>query len=86
MTKITVITQAECHYCDEAKALLGRLSAELDYEVDVIDLETEDGRKLALAAGMVFPPAVLIDGRPLSYGRLSERLLRRELEHSRTAI
>jgi hypothetical protein len=28
---------------------------------------------------MAFPPAVLIDGEPFSYGRLSERKLRRDL-------
>ncbi|MGH9119880.1 MAG: hypothetical protein ACRD0A_19005 [Acidimicrobiales bacterium] len=34
---------------------------------------------MAAAAGMAFPPGVLLDGEPFSYGRLSERKLRREL-------
>lgn len=37
------------------------------------------GRAMAAAAGMAFPPGVLLDGEPFSYGRLSERKLRREL-------
>jgi len=29
---------------------------------------------------MAFPPAVFVDGQPFSYGRLSERKLRRTLD------
>lgn len=79
MTRITVITRPDCHYCDDAKHLLQRLAPELGLEVETIDLATPRGRELAVASGMVFPPAILIDGSPFSYGRLSERRLRREL-------
>lgn len=33
-----------------------------------------------MKGGLLFPPGVLIDGEPFSYGRLSERKLRRELD------
>jgi glutaredoxin len=84
MTRITVITKPDCHCCEEAKHLLRRLAPELGLEVEVIDLTTALGRELAVTSGMVFPPAVLIDGAPFSYGRLSERRLRRELARRRS--
>lgn len=48
-------------------------------EVEVVDMGTERGQQLVASSGMAFPPGVLVDGRPFSYGRLSERKLRREL-------
>ena len=35
---------------------------------------------MARAAGIMFPPGILIDGEPFSYGRPSERKLRRALQ------
>jgi glutaredoxin len=84
MTRITVITKPDCHYCDDAKHLLQRLAPELGLEVEEIDLVTPAGQALAVASGMVFPPAILINGAPFSYGRLSERRLRRELARRRS--
>ena len=37
--------------------------------------------RLSAAAAFGFPPMLLIDQHPVSYGRLSERRLRRVLEH-----
>jgi len=38
-----------------------------------------EGQALAERGGILFPPGVFLDGAPFSYGRLSERRLRREL-------
>jgi hypothetical protein len=48
--------------------------------VTEIDLASHEGRQLAGRAGVLFAPGVLVDGRPFSYGRLSERKLRRTLD------
>lgn len=80
MTTVTVLSKPDCHYCDEAKAVLARLAPELGFDVEVVDLAGERGRQLALSARMLFPPGILIDGEPFSYGRLSERRLKRELQ------
>lgn len=85
MTRITVLSRQDCHLCDEAKRTLDRIAAELSLDVEVIDLDSERGRALAVAGGVLFPPGILIDGEPFSYGRLSERRLRRELVHRATA-
>ena len=79
MTRITLLTKAHCDLCEHAKEILGRVAADTDIAVDAVDVDTEQGRQLAERAGMAFPPGVLIDGEPFSYGRLSERKLRKTL-------
>jgi hypothetical protein len=49
-------------------------------EVTEIDLASGEGRVLADEARVMFAPGVLVDGRPFTHGRLSERKLRRALE------
>ena len=77
--QITLLTQSNCGLCDHAKAVLVRLAGEFEVTVDELDLSTPEGQRLAATTGMAFPPAVLIDGQPFAFGRLSERRLRRDL-------
>lgn len=57
-----------------------RLNSEYDIEVETLSDESERGRDLMVENLIAFPPGVLIGGKPFSYGRLSERKLRRELD------
>lgn len=77
---ITVLSQANCGYCDEVQAILGRLSGDFDLQVRVLDLALPEAQDLSERAGMLFPPAIFVDDEPFSYGRLSERKLRRALD------
>jgi glutaredoxin len=77
---ITVLTQDPCALCELAKAILARLGDEYPLSVTEVDLRTDAGRRLAAEAGVLFAPGVLVDGHPFSYGRLSERKLRRLLD------
>ena len=79
MTELVLVTTASCSLCEQAKSLLGRIAAELALQVREVALDSDEGRALALRAGALFPPVVVLDGRPFSYGRLSERKLRRAL-------
>lgn len=79
MTRITLLTKADCDLCEHAKGVLARVAADNDVEVETIDVGTAHGRELAERSGMAFPPGVLVDGEPFSYGRLSERKLRKAL-------
>ncbi len=76
---ITLLTQPDCGFCDHAKQVLGRVNADVALDVTEIDLGTPTGQRLAKEAGVLFAPGVLIEGRPFSFGRLSERRLRRAL-------
>lgn len=77
--EITLLTQNDCGFCDHAKTVLDRLGTEYPLQITEIDLAGEDGQRLARHAGVLFAPGVLVDGAPFSFGRLSERKLRRAL-------
>lgn len=75
-----MLTQENCAFCGQAKEILDRLASEYGVSVSTMDLDTSEGQGLAERGGMMFPPGVFVDGEPFSYGRLSERKLRREIE------
>jgi glutaredoxin len=85
MTHITVLTKPDCPLCDHAKATLGRLAEQYQLTVETIPVDSPEGGELAASSGMAFPPAIFVDGRPFSYGRLSERKLRRALRQQNTS-
>jgi hypothetical protein len=82
---IVVLTQPACRLCDVAKDILARLGEHYRLSVTEISLDTEAGRRLAGQAVVMFAPGVLVDGQPFSYGRLSERKLRRLLDRRITS-
>jgi hypothetical protein len=84
--EITLLTQEDCALCEHAKDVLARVAADHPITVTEIDLRSETGAALALDAGVMFAPGVLLDGRAFSYGRLSERRLRKTLDHKARAL
>jgi glutaredoxin len=80
VTEVTLLTQENCAYCDQAKEVLGRLSGEYPISVTTLDLASPQGQELAWRSGVMFPPGIFIDGETFSYGRPSEKKLRRELD------
>lgn len=76
---VVLLTQARCDLCDHAREVLHRVAEDFAMDVRILDVGSEEGKALADQGGVLFPPGVLVDGRPFSYGRLSERKLRREL-------
>ncbi len=77
---ILLLTQEHCGFCEQAQDILERLSHEYWLSVCTLDMGSPEGQRLAVQGGLLFPPGILIDGEPFSYGRLSERKLRRELD------
>ncbi len=77
---ILLLTQEHCGFCEQAQDILDRLSREYWLSVSTLDMGSLEGQSLAVESGLLFPPGILIDGKPFSYGRLSERKLRRELD------
>ena len=78
--QVLILTQEQCAFCDQAKALLSRLATEYLLEVSTLALDSPEGQTLAMQNGILFAPGIFLDGVPFSYGRPSERKLRRELE------
>lgn len=79
MTEVVLLTKGDCHFCEQAKDVLARLGTEYELRVRELPLESDEGRRLAERSSALFPPVVLLDGEPFSYGRLSERRLRKTL-------
>lgn len=80
MITILILTQAHCGFCEQARDILEQLAREYCLAISTLDMNSPQGQKLALRGGLLFPPGILIEGEPFSYGRLSERKLRRELD------
>ena len=78
-TVVTVLTQQNCASCERAKQVLDRVATAYPLSTHEVSLDTPPGRELALKHGVMFAPGVLLDGALFSYGRLSERKLRRTL-------
>ena len=79
MPRVALVTRADCHLCDAARAALDRVAArtgeswtELDVSDD-IELERDYGDRL---------PVVLLDGAEHGYWRVEEDRLTRDLESS----
>jgi len=79
VTKVVLLTKEDCDLCDQAKAVLQRIRSELDLDLREGRIEPEEGTRLAMKSGVPFPPVVFLEGRTFSYGRLSERKLRKAL-------
>lgn len=77
--KVVILTQENCAFCDMAKALFERLAAEYRLDLSLISLGSPEGEELAKRGQVLFPPGIFIDDEPFSYGRPSERKIRREL-------
>lgn len=84
--KVTLLTQENCAFCEKAKDILARLSEEYTLSVETFDLTSPEGRTLAERGGVMFPPGIFVEGEPFSYGRPSERKLRRELDRRARAM
>jgi len=80
VTTVLLLTAPACHYCDDARALLTRLVEEFEFELETDSTTAESGRGLALAHGVLFPPALFVNGAFLQYGRPSEGKLRVRLQ------
>ncbi len=78
--RILLLSQEHCGFCTQAQDMLNRLAREYQLSISTLDMQSPEGQKLALQGGFLFPPGVLIEDKPFSYGRLSERKLRCELD------
>lgn len=76
--EVILLTQDHCKLCEHAKEVLARVGRDFPLSVEEVDLNSVRGMALAAQGGVLFAPGVFIDGEPFSYGRLSERRLRRE--------
>ncbi len=75
-TRITLYTKPGCHLCDEARAVVERVSAEVGTSYDEVDISTSI--ELMSAYGDQIP-VTFVDGRQHDFWRVDETRLRRAL-------
>ena len=78
--EVVILSQDDCSWCDDVKRTITAASMRYLVSMRVIDIGSPEGSAMGMAAGVMFPPAVFIDGRLLGYGHLSERWLSEEIE------
>jgi hypothetical protein len=80
MIDVVVLSQSDCHFCDLAEQVLQRVARDYPLAVRHIALASQEGQALAARHGVMFAPGILLEGRLFSFGRPSERRLRRHLD------
>ncbi len=83
---VTLLSETGCELCVHANAVLERLATEYPIDIRVVELATAEGQNLAQRGGIMFPPGLFLGDEPFSYGRVSERRLRRALNHQLRSI
>lgn len=83
---LLLLTRDHCGFCEQARDILERVAQEYSLSYTTHSWDSLQGQQLALQGGLLFPPGVLIDGEPFSYGRLSERKLRHELDRRESLL
>jgi glutaredoxin len=72
--RVTLVTRAKCHLCADAEVLLRRLSSELGFGYEEVDVDADQGRRAEYSDRV---PVILIDGKEHGYWRVEESRLRK---------
>jgi glutaredoxin len=77
MTVLTVYSKPDCHLCEEAIAVLARLQGEFAFEIEELDISSDDR---LLRAYFERIPVVALEGEELCEFFVEEALVRERLE------
>ncbi len=77
--KVTVVTAAACHFCQDAQAALAELARAYPLAIHVVAADSGEGQGLLHAHGAGMFPLVLVDAAFFSAGRLPRHKLARLL-------
>jgi glutaredoxin len=80
MTKVTVYSRQGCHLCEDAENTLESLREELNFEIEVIDIE-KDAELVKLYSDQV--PVIHIDGAHHDFYKVDPTRFRSSLEQHR---
>jgi hypothetical protein len=85
-TAVTLVHAEACHFCDDAVEELARLAECFALDVEVVELDSIEGRRLVDIHRPAMNPLVLVDGAFFSSGRLPRKKLTRLLEARAAAV
>jgi glutaredoxin len=80
MTTITIYSRHGCHLCDDAQAVLESMREELNFEIEVINID-EDAELIKLYSDQV--PVIHIDGLHHDFYKVDPVRFRSSLEKHR---
>ena len=80
MTTITIYSRHGCHLCDDAQSTLESLQKELNFEIEVINID-EDAELIKLYSDQV--PVIHIDGIHHDFYKVDPTRFRSSLEKHR---
>lgn len=75
--RVTLITRAGCHLCQDAEATLRSLAGELGFAYEEQDVDADAQRRAEYSDRV---PVILIDGREHGYWRVEEKRFRKALK------
>jgi glutaredoxin len=76
--QVLLLTQEGCNPCRRVKRILGEIAREVpDLTLTEASFDSERGMELAAQHQILYPPAVLLDGRLVGKGKIREEELRR---------
>jgi glutaredoxin len=74
---VTVYSRPDCHLCEQAMAVLGALQSELAFELQELDISSDDA---LLRAYFERIPVVAVDGEEICEYFVQEAVVRERLE------
>lgn len=77
--EVVVVRYPACHLCEEAIEALTGMSQTHPLEIRVVEIDSDEGRSMVAEHRPTLSPAVVIDGRLFSSGRLPRKKLQRML-------
>ncbi len=80
--KVTLLVSPLCESSLDAARLVSRFCRERGMEYEEVSVRTMRGQRMALSAGITLLPALLINGRLVHQGPLTEEALRRIVEQA----
>jgi glutaredoxin len=72
--RVTLVTRVGCHLCQDAETTLRRLSGELGFGYEELDVDTDPARRAEYSDRV---PVILIDGKEHGYWRVEEARFRK---------
>jgi glutaredoxin len=75
--RVTLVTRAACHLCEDAETLLRRLAGELGYAYEEWDVDSSADLRDEYSDRV---PVILIDGAEHGYWRVEEARFRRAVQ------
>ncbi len=73
---VLLLTSEGCKPCSRVKRILGELQAVMpELAVEAVELNSPTGSKLAMENGVLYPPAVFIEGKLFAKGKVDADLM-----------